>query len=655
MNIYIYDIETFPNVFTITFFDVNKKLCTTFEISFRKNQAVFLFDYLREIKLSNGFMVGYNNVGFDYPVLHLIMSYSPAQVTYDLIYDKAMSLINTEWNNRFGSIIWDPTIDQIDLMKVHHFDNAARSTSLKILEINMGMEDVRELPFDPGTVLTSNQIDELIKYNIHDVRATFDFYKLTIDEIAFRESLFDKYQLKALNFSDSKIGTEIFIKSLEESGIPCFEKQGRRKKARQTIRDNINLKECVLDYIQFNNTEFNRILNFFKSKSITETKGVFNNLQCEVEGMEYIFGTGGLHASLNDTLIKSSSTLLIVDVDVKSYYPNLAIKNKIYPEHLGEEFCLIYEKLYNQRNSYAKKTPENAALKIALNGTYGNSGNVYSPFYDLKYLLTITISGQLSLLMLVDMLIELPTLNIIQCNTDGVTYSVHPDYSNTARKICKEWEQITALELEEAIYSRFWIRDVNNYIAEYANGDLKRKGAFRFGDELGWHQNHSSQVVAKAVSAYLVHGDNISAFIRSHSKRYDFMLNVKIPKNSKLYIGDIQTSNILRYYMSEEGDYLTKVMPAKGPVGEYKRANKLTDEYYETIKAEAGSNWDARINTKNKSVYEERSMSIQSGYKVLPCMRASLLQPNLINYQFYIDQAYKLIDMVINVIDHQEK
>lgn len=655
MNIYIYDIETFPNVFTITFFNVNAKSCLTFEISTRKNQAVFLFDYLREIKLAKGYMVGYNNIGFDYPVLHLIMSYSPVRITHGLIYDKAMSLINTEWNNRFGSIIWDPTIDQIDLMKVHHFDNAARSTSLKILEINMGMADVRELPFTPGTILTSNQIDELIKYNIHDVRATFDFYSHSIDEIKFRESLLDKYQLNALNFSDSKIGTEIFIKSLEESGIPCFERKEGRKKARQTIRDSIDLKDCVLDYIKFNNPEFNVILDFFKSKSITETKGVFNNLQCEVEGIEYIFGTGGLHASLNNTLIKSSSTLLIVDVDVKSYYPNLAIKNKIYPEHLGEEFCLIYEKLYNQRNSYAKKTPENAALKIALNGTYGNSGNVYSPFYDLKYLLTITISGQLSLLMLVDMLIELPTLSIIQCNTDGVTYSVHHDYSNTARLICKEWEKITALELEEAIYSRFWIRDVNNYVAEYANGDLKRKGAFRFGDELGWHQNHSSQVVAKAVSAYLINGDNITDFISRHTNMYDFMLNVKIPKNSKLYIGDVQTSNILRYYMSKQGGHLTKVMPAKGPLNEYKRANKLTDEYYEAIKAEVGRNWDARINTKNKSVYEERSMAIQFGYKVLPCMQASLLQPDLIDYQFYIDQAYKLINMVTNVIDHQEK
>ncbi len=61
----------------------------------------------------------------------------------------------------------------------------------------------------------------------------------------------------------------------------------------------------------------------------------------------------------------------IIDVDVSSFYPNLAIKNKFYASHLGEEFCDIYEEIYLERKKYPKKSPENEGLKLALNGAYG--------------------------------------------------------------------------------------------------------------------------------------------------------------------------------------------------------------------------------------------------------------------------------------------
>ena len=93
-------------------------------------------------------------------------------------------------------------------------------------------------------------------------------------------------------------------------------------------------------------------------------------------------------------------------------------------------------------------------------------------------------------------------------------------------------------------------------------------------------------------------------------------------------------------------------MPAKGIPGEFKRANGLTDgyynsikndEYYNRIKEEFGNVWDERIHTKNKSVYEERRIGIQTGYNVCICNDLNQLPTIDIDYDFYITQAEKLI------------
>jgi hypothetical protein len=68
-----------------------------------------------------------------------------------------------------------------------------------------------------------------------------------------------------------------------------------------------------------------------------------------------------------------ASFLIDEDWDVESYYPSLAIANGLYPEHLGEAFVKVYADMKNDRTSFKKGTPENAMLKLALNGAYGKS------------------------------------------------------------------------------------------------------------------------------------------------------------------------------------------------------------------------------------------------------------------------------------------
>lgn len=711
---YPYDIETYPNTFTFraTHAASGKKYC--FEISDRRDDRAQLFQFIRYLQQVKARMIGYNSLWFDWEVVQWLMENPYATIAQ--IYNKAMNRIKGD-----GSYpMWPDRrlVEQVDLLKIHHFDNKAKATSLKALEIAMRMESVEDLPFPVGTYLTDEQKDILLSYNDHDVDATTDFYRASCDPkadmIAFREELTAKYGADFMNHNDTKIGAEVFIIELEKAGIPCYEKNAAgRRVPRQTPRSSINLAECIFPYIRLEHPAFRMILDYLVAQTIRQTKGVFSDisctpemvrwmdpkkvkvwvkgakkprrlchippetdmtgakyiassLHCRIDGFNYEFGTGGLHASLHREIVHSTDTHKIIDLDVASYYPNLAIKNRIYPAHLGEKFCDIYDFLYHERLRVGKKTMMGGAYKLALNGTYGNSNNEYSPFYDPMYTMKITINGQLSLCMLVEQLIKVPGLRMIQCNTDGITFHCPIEYVDHAHNLRLWWEQLTKLELEEVRYSRFFIRDVNSYIAECAEGyydeskplsRYKRKGAYEYKRE--WHKDHSALVVVKAVEAHLVRGEDIAAFIFSHTDPFDFMIRGKVNRDCSLHMVyqngyQEQLANTIRYYVSNTGGALIKRSIPKGVPGTWKRKTKITDEYYEQILTEiigqpgdqdvAGVPHDTRIHTKKKSKWDNvTETGLCSGQLVSDCSRASAFEWSNVNYKWYIDEAYKLV------------
>ena len=591
-----------------------------------------------DLQRDNMSMVGFNNVGFDYPILHEFIHTYLTVRPYDL-YLKCMSIINSD--NEYAHIIRDPYIRQIDLYKINHFDNMARRTSLKVLQINMRSQSVEDLPIKPGTILTLDQLPIIEKYNIHDVTETLKFYNHCLDSIKFRDELSETYGRDFTNHNDTKIGKDYFINLLEQR-VPgsCYNPGGGKK---QTIRDYIDLKSVVLPYVCFDHHEFNKVLDYFKSQTITETKGVFNGLIATVDNFDYCFGVGGIHGSIEWTHVKSDDDYIIIDLDVASYYPNLAIANNLYPAHLGNEFCVIYKDLYEQRKQHAKGTPQNAMLKLALNGVYGDSNNKYSPFYDPAYTMAITINGQLLLCMLAERLRLIFGLKMIQINTDGLTVKINRRFEWLLNDIWAEWEKTTGLTLEAAYYSDMWIRDVNNYVARYEGGSLKCKGAYQY-DGLEWHKDHSAIIIQRAVVEYLTDGVPVEQSIRACSDPFDFMIKAKAPGSNYILHGAETVQSTTRYYVSTNGEPLVKVAPPilGARVGQYKRKNGISAAYYNEVLAEVGDEWDERIHTKNKSVYVERRTEYQKGYKTTICNDSSHFDFSTLNYQYYIDQAEKL-------------
>lgn len=713
-NDWVYDLETYPNIFTFATIFANGKGKRVFEISNRRNEADQMLDFLHKVITNKHRLVGFNNVGFDYPVIHFILEKAkrakatgkPFHVNAREIYTHVEKMFAENKDNRFGSMVKsaDVMIPQVDLFKIHHFDNKARMTSLKLLEFNMRSKNIEDLPFPVGKVLTDDEMDVLIDYNHHDVFETLKFYHHSMPAIELRSKLTEAFGFDCTNFNDTKIGKELFVQRLEKNRPGCCYKQGKfGRKMMQTKRDSIALKDCILSYTQFDRPEFQAIHKWLNAQVITETKGVFSDIEehllgdvakyaemklkfvkindpadknnkryvptqehveallrehpmgwietkelkspkgcgsyylcwniaetlnVVINGFRYDFGTGGIHGCKKGMTI-SGNGKIIKTIDVASYYPNLSIRNRLYPEHLDVLFCDVYLGLFNERRSYDKKNPMNAALKLALNGTYGASNDEYSPMYDPKFTMSITINGQLSLCMLMERMINEIGAEIIMCNTDGFEYVIDEAKEEAAEAIVKEWEALTKLEMEGDTYATMMAANVNNYIAVYKNGDVKYKGAYVFGEKaetengklgyvkgLEWHKNQSALVVKMAAAHELLGNGCAEDFIRGHKDPFDFMLRTKVPRSSSLVIVDEfgveeQLQNICRYYPSVNGGKLIKIMPP----------------------------------LKGKEHEGNRRLSIDADWNVTPCNDMDDFKWG-VNYDYYITEARKLIDAI---------
>jgi hypothetical protein len=675
-NAQVYDVEAYPNVFTLTAEALHRDERHVWEIShYRDDRQALIqwFNYLQQQQIP---MIGFYNEQYDYPMIHFI--WMNPNCTVEEIYAKSQSIVGGNDKNRFAHTIWprDRLAPQIDLAKVHHFDNKAKTTSLKALEINMRSDNVMESPIPFNEPVSAADVDaHVIPYNGNDVAETKRFAHISMGALEFRIGLIPQFGIECLSWNDTKIGEKMLEQRLGE-GV-CFEKvpyidrfgqERYRKQKRQTVRTRIALRDIIFPYVQFTNPEFQRVHAFMLDQVLTpedlddpdaqiKTKGVFTDLTADVGGLTFYFGTGGVHASVDGQRFIATDEWPIRDIDVEGLYPRLAIVNQLAPAHLGQAYVIEYAKIPEERKLHKKGTYQNAALKLAANGSWGKSNNKYSVFYDPLYAMQIPINGQLLICMLAEWLLTVPTITLIQANTDGITYRIHRDYLAQAQAIEQQWQDYTQLKLEDASYSRMWIRDVNNYVAESTDGKLKLKGAYWYPDPLDyehsistasppcWYKDLGNLVSTRAAVAAMVHGIDPETFIRCHTNPFDFMLRAKVQRSDHLYLGDREIQRTTRYYVAREGAQMVKVSPppAGAVLGAYKRKNGVSQSDYERVMRETGGEWSEAVCTGNRSKYEERRTAIQAGWRVAECNVASTFRFDNLDYSYYVSEARKLI------------
>lgn len=666
----VFDIETLPNCFTFAMELFNGDEKAVWEISDYRDDRASLLEHFRYLAANQIPLIGYNNIGYDYPIIHML--WKNPNVTNAQLYQKSQQIITSF--NSYGNRVWasDRFCPQIDIYLINHFDNRAKSTGLKTLQINMRSPNVVEssLPFDRP--LTKPEIDnELIPYNMHDVQETKRFAHHCKTFIDFRIGLIDQFGIDVLNWNDTKIGEQMVIQRLGDE--VCYDRSSGKRQIRQTVRNEIRLNEIIFPYIKFEHPEFNRVLDYLRQQTLRtedfkgdedgvpslQTKGVFSGLSATVNGFQFDYGVGGIHGSVHRQRVVATEEYPVRDIDVAALYPNIAIQNGLHPEHLGQRFVEIYSQLPKERKRWqeqkGKKSPEANALKLASNGTYGKSNSVYSPLYDAKFTMTITINGQLMLSMLAEKLMAVPTVRMLQINTDGMTYQIHHSQLETAKAIERQWESLTRLVLEDAAYDRMFIRDVNAYLAIGKDDSVKAKGVYWSPDPLNyresitnsqppaWHKRFDATVSTRAAVAHMVDGIDMETYIRLCTNPYDFCCAVKVNRSDKLLWGGVEQQRNTRFYVTTHGDGLIKISPPAGPAGAFKKANGVSDADYARVMNQTNGAWDERVCTKNRSIYEQRVTGIMAGYSVQVVNNIEKFDWSKINYNWYLQKAKELV------------
>lgn len=648
MRYFIWDLETLVNFFSFSGKFLDDDRIYTFEMSSRKNQRTELLSFLSYVQNTGAYMVGFNSLSFDYPIIHELLN-NIYTFDYTRAYNLCQQIIGSQsYGGNLNQIpMRDRIIPQIDLVKINHFDNPNRRTPLKSLQFAMRSRSVEDMPVKIGVHLTPEQMDGVLKYNIHDVTETEKFLVKCLHLIEMRKELLDHGVLSGdvLNFSDVKIGTEFLLKKIGRS--KCFIKGNEPK---QTHRTEINFAtDVILPKIYFRTEPFQVVLDWFKQQVIyVGSDEPLPKYEATLAGLNFHFGVGGAHASVEGRKYESNTTHVIKDVDVTGMYPSIAIANGFAPEHLGKDFSDAYRQLVADRNMYKKGTTMNAVLKLASNGAFGNSDNPYSFLFDPRFAKQITVNGQLQILQLAEVFSLIPGLEIIQANTDGITVYMPRHIDHLFQLWKSDWEVQTGLKLEEVEYDKMWIRDVNNYLVLTKQGKIKAKGAYWFPKEDKdydgvWNKDFSMMVVQKVIEQVLINDWNPHHVIKCMSDAFDFMLRYKTPAGSTVYIGEKEMLKTVRYYVSTKGEPMKKISNPKGEIGQYKRANKLTDGFFAKVMSEIGPGiWDARIHTKNKSKYEQLETNIENGRLVKQCNVASDFDWSDIDWDYYVKEIEKL-------------
>lgn len=177
---------------------------------------------------------------------------------------------------------------------------------------------------------------------------------------------------------------------------------------------------------------------------------------------------------------------------------------------------------------------------------------------------------------------------------------------------------------------------------------LKRKGCYGFGDDLVMNKNHSQQCVAKAAVDYLIHGVSIEQTIMLNTNIYDFMITVKVPKSNRLVMNGLDIQKTSRVIASNRGYTMSKVMPAGGEVGAYKRKANVTQELYDSHMEKSLGQWCEEVCTKNQSRYEIRYSVLLGGSKMIPANNVAEVSVIDLNHQYYINESRKLVSIYEN-------
>lgn len=653
-TVFVYDIEVFQNIFHCSAINTETKEIHKFEISPRKNQLSELISFFKQVNLpvswndnyttncsidSDKIFCGYNNLHYDNPVINYIIEYEhvlaekPVLVITNSIFNLSREITNSDENiekwKRWKYQVWFDSFDILTML----YSNKLR-VGLKEIQVTMQYKNVQEFVCDWSKPLPIEDFDSMIDYNINDIESTSALLDRCKKDIDLRLAIEDEYGVKVLSKDGVNIGMKILThKYLEKTGLTWWDIKDLR-----SPQDYIPLKDVILPFIKYDSPILKSVLDEMKTQVVSPgRKGYEKNFV--FGGLRYTVGVGGIHSKNDPEIIIPAEDEMLIDIDVASLYPSMLIEYGFYPKHLGPEFLEVYSQIRSERIE-AKHNGDkikDSTLKLALNGLSGNLQNEHNFCYSTFAAMQIRINGQLLLLMLAEKLVELGC-RIVQANTDGLFVLLKKSIYDKVNNVCREWEQLTKLTLEEDRFEAMYQYAINDYIAvkegytdirdrflageqivqKKKTGELyksieqiqddyiKQKGMFITKVQLG--KGLTPKIIPEAVIKYFVDGIPVEDTIKGCKDIKKFLMAEKTGKqwNVEYMKEDIQRTN--RFYASTNGGYLWK----------WKQVGNAERQY--------------------------QNMLAASGVTLLNKFDDKPIEDRKINYRYYLRECYKIIE-----------
>lgn len=633
----VLDVECLPNYFLIGFKSPESGRVMQFETYGEHSRLSDADIHTIELVMDMNTTFGFNSNKYDIPMIYYALQ---GRSCLELHGASVRLITGSE-----SSWILMRNLNIALPMLLDHFDvcepSPAVMISLKAYGTRMGSKKLQEFFVDPMLPLNPSVIPEMRSYNINDLDTTIDLYNAIKDRIELRVQMSEQYGLDLRSKSDAQIAEGVIVSELFKVGVQAHKPE---------LPNGYTCKYTPPSYVEFSSPQLRAILKEVEDIEFAlGTNGsllmpeVLAKKTIKIGNTAYKLGIGGLHSQEKSIAVESNETHIMCNADFASYYPAIILNNQLAPKHLGYEFLRVYRSIVDRRLE-AKRNKDSLVadtLKIVINGSFGKFGSKYSKLYSPELLLATTITGQLTLLMIIEQF-EANGIPVVSANTDGLEYFCPRDKRELAIDIISCVEFITGYTMEHDTYVGLYARDVNNYVAKY-DGKVKAKGVY---SETTLSKGLQTPIVFKAVRDYIEFDTPLESTVHACQVVNDF-LSARTVKGGAVWGHDGSPIDDLPEWTKLMEGYGIGAKPSKALTlrNDKHRASQLKGNYLGKM-----VRWYYSTNGEPIYYRTNGNQVPKTGDGVVPMMDLSDTLPHDLNWQWYVDEAIEMLkDLGVNV------
>lgn len=532
MSTWVFDTETYPN----------RTLLCAKNMETRERFRVWRHQpdaptRLRQFMSQRGVtFIGFNSMSFD----QVIVAAFCAGRTSENIKRIANDLIENrlQWYRAMQKYSL-PRLqyDHIDLIEV-----APSFVGLKAYGARMHMRLLQDLPLPHDAIITPEQESIVETYCDNDCDTTEELANQLEGELMLRVRMSKVYGTDMRSKSDSQMAEQAYITSMN------LERKDNKVPATVTYTppEFIRFKDSTLQTLLERTSQY--VFEMNQSTGHVKLPDFLGSEQIEFGSGTYQLGVGGIHSTHDKQVCYvAGEDQVIVDIDAASFYPSIILECGFVPGGLGQRFVDEYRSIYERRLEAKRNRDKvtDATLKISLNGTFGKLASKYSVLYAPDLMLAVTLTGQFTLLMLIEWLEHIGA-ETLSANTDGIAMSYPKVLQPRVEEVVSKFSAVSRFNFEYTPYRVLAMKDVNSYFAVKTDRSIKAKGIYA---EPSLKKNLTASVCATAVGQWLAHGTPFTETISRAGFR-DFLSARNVTGGGEQngeYLG-----KVVRWYMSND-------------------------------------------------------------------------------------------------------